>query len=241
MWSGERLTEVQTTTRPDHVWPEVWTNFGKDAQNREKLEWKNEKPKLDNARRLTGIYFIDLDDQDYKETLKNARIKLERPTAAATPCKRKARTSTTKVAAKQVIASKKVRKTKHACIVEEHESTRQRLETSLPNDDEDHIAGKGFTSMTHYNLGHKFVPLPQAMQTPDAEAAVDKAWKKLETIPSMATGESQEHEEGYSRSTERKKESPLCYTDGHMSPEKRGVRTKNCKNTKAESCSVVTL
>ena len=29
MWSGETLTKVQTTTRPDHVWPEVWTKFGK--------------------------------------------------------------------------------------------------------------------------------------------------------------------------------------------------------------------
>ena len=38
MWSGERLTKVQTTTRLDHVWPEVWTKFGKAAQNREKQE-----------------------------------------------------------------------------------------------------------------------------------------------------------------------------------------------------------
>ena len=29
---------------------------------------KNEKPKLDNARKLRGIYFIDPDDQDYQET-----------------------------------------------------------------------------------------------------------------------------------------------------------------------------
>ena len=68
MWSGGRLTKIQTTTRPDHVWPEVWTKIGKAAQNREEQEWKNEKPKLDNARRLRGIYFIDPDDQDYKET-----------------------------------------------------------------------------------------------------------------------------------------------------------------------------
>ena len=40
--------------------------IGKAAQNRRKQEWKNEKPKLDNARWLRGIYFIDLDDQDYK-------------------------------------------------------------------------------------------------------------------------------------------------------------------------------
>ena len=29
MWSRARLTKVQTTTRPDHVWPEVWTKMGK--------------------------------------------------------------------------------------------------------------------------------------------------------------------------------------------------------------------
>ena len=57
------------------------------------------------------------------------------------------------------------------------------MELSLPKKHEDHIAGKGFTSMTHYNLVHKFIPMPQAMKIPDAKAAVDKEWKKLETIP----------------------------------------------------------
>ena len=46
---------IQTTTRPDHVWPEVWTKIGKAAQNREKQERAKEKPKLDNARKLRGI------------------------------------------------------------------------------------------------------------------------------------------------------------------------------------------
>ena len=30
---------------------------------------ENEKPKLVSARRLRGIYFIDPDDEEYKETL----------------------------------------------------------------------------------------------------------------------------------------------------------------------------
>ena len=64
--------------------------------------------------------------------------------------------------------------TKHACIVEGHESTRQRLESSLPKDHEDHIAGRGYKSMTHCNLVHKFIPMPQAMKIPDAKPAVDK-------------------------------------------------------------------
>ena len=64
-WYERRLTKVQTTTRPDHVWPEVWSKNWNAAQNREK--WNNEKPENDNARRLKGIYFIDPDDQEYKE------------------------------------------------------------------------------------------------------------------------------------------------------------------------------
>ena len=32
MWSGERLTKRQATSRPDHLWPEIWkrdANSGK--------------------------------------------------------------------------------------------------------------------------------------------------------------------------------------------------------------------
>ena len=58
MWSVGRLTKIQTTTIPDHALPEVWTKIGKAAQNREKQEWKNEKSKLDNARRPRGNLLI---------------------------------------------------------------------------------------------------------------------------------------------------------------------------------------
>ena len=39
MWSGERLTKIQTTTRLDIHGPE-WTKIGKAAQNRKKQEWE---------------------------------------------------------------------------------------------------------------------------------------------------------------------------------------------------------
>ena len=41
---------------------------------------------------------------------------------------------------------------------------------------EDHIAGKGMNSSSHYNLVHKFIRMPQAMKIPDAKAAVEKEW-----------------------------------------------------------------
>ena len=62
MWSGERLTKRQATSRPDHLWPELQTKLGRNAKLREKQKWSIEKPKLDNARRLRGIYFIDPED-----------------------------------------------------------------------------------------------------------------------------------------------------------------------------------
>ena len=44
------------------------------------------KQKLENARRLRRIYFIDPEDKEFKETVRNARKKLETPMAPAMPC-----------------------------------------------------------------------------------------------------------------------------------------------------------
>ena len=66
--------------------------------------------------------------------------------------------------------------------LEANESTRMRMGNSEPSNHEDHIAGKGENSLQHYNLVHKFIPMPQAMKIPAAKAAVDKEWEKLEKI-----------------------------------------------------------
>ena len=47
--------------------------MGKNAKLKEKQKWSHEKPQLDNARKLRGIYFIDPEDKEFKETIKNAR------------------------------------------------------------------------------------------------------------------------------------------------------------------------
>ena len=81
------LTRKQFTSRPDYLWPELWTKLGKNAELKEKQKWSHEKLHLDNARKLRGIYFIDPEDTEFKETIKNARKKLETPMAPAMPCK----------------------------------------------------------------------------------------------------------------------------------------------------------
>ena len=72
--------------------------------------------------------------------------------------------------------------TKLACILEADESTRMRMGNSIPHYHPDHIAGKEENSLQHYNLVHKFIPMPQAMKIPAANTAVDKEWEKLEKI-----------------------------------------------------------
>ena len=47
---------------------------------------------------------------------------------------------------------------KLACVLEVSESTRLRMEESVPNYHEDHIAGRGSNSVQHHNLVHKCVP-----------------------------------------------------------------------------------
>ena len=87
MWSGRRLTRNQLTSRPDHLWPELWEKMGKIAKLKERQKWSHDKLQLDNARKLRRIYFMDPEDKEFKETIKNARKKLETPVAPAMPCK----------------------------------------------------------------------------------------------------------------------------------------------------------
>ena len=151
--------------------------MGRNAQLKERQKWSHENPKLDNARRVRGIYFIVLEDKEFKETIKNARKKLETPMAPAMPCK-------TSKNSQHVVTSDKSNefKSKLACLLEASESARLRMGESLPNHHEDDIAGKGDNYLQHYNLVHKLIPLPQAMKIPAAKAAVDKEWEKLEKI-----------------------------------------------------------
>ena len=111
--------------------------MGKHAKLKEKQKWSHEKLHLDNARKLRGIYFIDPEDKEFKETIKNARKKLETPMAPAMACKISKKHENCGSGASNKI------KTKLACILEASESTRLRMGESSPNHHEEHIAGKG--------------------------------------------------------------------------------------------------
>ena len=180
LWSLVRLTKIQATTRPDYLWPEIWSSMSKAAQKKEKQQWAIEKPKLENARNTERRLFHRSGRRRVQGNhQKNASEKLEIQMEATMPCKlrTKKRSNKSRGTDDETKGSNKIQKTKHACIVEAHESNRKRFESTLPKDHEDHIAEKGPNSMSHYNLVHKFVPMPQAMKIPDVKAAVDKGWE----------------------------------------------------------------
>ena len=81
----ERLARKQKTSRPDDVWPDMWKFMSDAAEKKAKRRWAIEKPKLDNARQLRGIFFIEPNDEELKLAMKAARRKLEVPMPAAMP------------------------------------------------------------------------------------------------------------------------------------------------------------
>ena len=156
-WSVERLTWKQKTSRPDDVWPDMWKCWSDAAKKKAKQRWAIEKPKLDNARHLRGIFIIEPDDEEFKFTMKAARRELEVPMPAATLCKIPIKSS-----ADTPPRNIGKHKTKYACVVDADESTRPRLEGARHKPHQDHITAKGMNSMTQYSLVHIFIPMPQA-------------------------------------------------------------------------------
>ena len=183
MWSGERLTRKQLTSRPDHQWPELWKSMGKHAKLKEKQKWSNEKLHLENARKLQRDLFHQPLDTEFKETIKKARKKLETSVALAMPCK----------IIKKIVGVMDPTKLKQNllefwkpvnpqdCVWE----VRYRIiiKTILQEMENIHYS----TTIWFTNL---FLCL-KAMKIPAAKAAVDKEWEKLAKIFGVEPDESQ--------------------------------------------------
>ena len=107
--------------------------------------------------------------------------------------------------------------------MEAHESTKKHFESTLPEVHEDHIADKRFNSLSHFILVHKFVPMPQAMKSLDAKAAVDREWEKLEKLRAWKLSKVEIRKEVILEAQKRETESSLWYIDGHLSPQECGV------------------
>ena len=143
----------------------------------ERQKWAIEKPKHDNARRLRGIYFIDPEDKEFKETIKNARKKLETPMAPAMPCKTskknkhgETRSKTNKFKTNLRVSWKPVNP--QECV---WKNLNQNIMRTILQE----------KRTIHCNITIWYTILFLAMKIPAAKAAVDKEWEKLEKIPAL--------------------------------------------------------
>ena len=163
----------ELTSRPDHLWPELWKSMGKHAKLNEKPKWSEEKFHFENARKLRGIYFIDPEDKEFKETIINARKKLETLVGPLMPCK---------IMKNCGSDGSNQSKTKLAWILEADESTRMRMGNSIPHHHEDHIAGKGENSLQHYNLVHKIYSYASSCENSGSESSGGQGMGKIGEI-----------------------------------------------------------
>ena len=94
--------------------------------------------------------------------------------------------------------------------------------------------------MNHNNLVHKFIPMPQAMNIPDAKAAVDKKWKKLESNPAWLLDKVKSKKEVILEAQRDKKKVHFAtlMDTCHL---KNAELEPNFRSTKEESYSEVTL
>ena len=129
-------------------------------------------------------------------------------------------------------------KSKFAFIMEASESTRLRMEESLPNYHEDHIAGRGDNSLQHYNW---YTNLVLCSSKWDTRSKSSSGWRMGETWKDSRVGpdKSQKQIRGDRWSKDERNKSSFCLTDGFMSSEKCWVGG-DAPNTKVELYSEAT-
>ena len=77
----KHASNIQARTRMARSLVECVDKFGA----KKKPHWSTEKSKLDKARKLGGIDYVDPGDMEFKDTMKNSRKKLEVHMESAMP------------------------------------------------------------------------------------------------------------------------------------------------------------
>ena len=87
--------------------------------------------------------------------------------------------------------------------------------------------------MSHYNLVHNFILMPQVAKIPDAKAAVDDEWNKLETISARQLNKVKSKKEVIQEAQKKTKVHYATVMDRSWN--------QHFRSTKVESCTEETL
>ncbi len=155
-WVTGRLTKCQKTSRPGHLWPEIWSAMGKKQQKIEIAKWEALQPKLKAARDKRGIWEIPDNDTEYLKIVSDLRVKLSGPAAPAMPLLQTVMASS--LGAKGDLLPK---------------------DRGAGRQHQDKVADKG-PSLDWFGLVHTPIPIPKALKVPAAREALHSEWAKLE-------------------------------------------------------------
>ena len=178
MWSGGTLTKRQATSRPDHLWPELWRGMARNAKLREKHKWAIEKTKARECWKITRNLFHRPGGQGIQRNHSECSKEIENTKGSS-----HALQDMQEEQAWWARSKTNDFKFKFACILEASKSTRMPMEESLPKYHEDHIAGKRAQFTVTLQIGTHIYSHASSNEDTAAKAAADKEWEKLEKIP----------------------------------------------------------
>ena len=208
---------------------ELWKRMGKNAKLKEKQKWSNEKLHLDNARNLRGVYFIDPEDTEFKETIKNARKKLETPVAPAMPCKIMKKNCGSG-------ASNKI-ETRFACILESlwiYKTAYGRVITKSPWRPNCRKR-KQFTTALWF--GTQICSYASSYENSRSKSCGGQGMGKIGEIFGVEPDKSQKQERSDRWSKDEGRKSSFRLTDGHMSFEKISELETKHQKVQRSSCA----
>ena len=193
-WSG-----LDSRESPDDIWPEVWSKMPQNFQRQAKQPWDTDKQT--QGRRCTPsdrhlLHFVGW-WKNLTPWSKNARRKLESHMESAM-CKAQRKSDKKWIILCQPAGWNRVQKHSWWKPHEPKKKSQVPLlmftKWMLMNLDaisknwgkqrhEEHIAARGYNSMSPYKLVHLPIPFPKEMKNLEGKAAVDKEWGNLTNVP----------------------------------------------------------
>ena len=170
-----RKTKIQKTTRPGHLWVETWNGISDRDKKKAIQEWKDTiGPEIKEAHKQRGFWFVPKEEeQEYKTCIDKVKAELSPKRPPAMPLIADGRpypfAASVKASSGQLDASGSGQL---------DAKSNSNLRSSRPH--VERIAPRGHASEEWFACVHTPLPIPKAMQIPEAREALEKGWSKLE-------------------------------------------------------------
>ena len=183
-----RLTRIQTTSRPDNVYPEFWRTMSRKMKGEAIRQWETISKAREAARKKRGNFHIPADELDlYHRKLAEVRNELSEPAAPAMPLGIELSDSEgedpdfpplvdSSESEGEQVSSDSDREQECSAHKELASASRGRPRA----EHREKLGSAGSVSHDWFALVHTPIPLPEAKKIPEARDALEAEWQKLE-------------------------------------------------------------